>query len=87
LPRLYHLRQEDGRREVDLIVEYGVGRILGIEIKATSAPSPHDARHLGWLRGQLGDRFVGGLVLHTGPRVFALGDRIIAVPISCLWTA
>jgi hypothetical protein len=87
LPRLYHLRQEDGRREVDLIVEYGVGRILGIEIKATSAPSPHDARHLGWLRDQLGDRFVGGLVLHTGPRVFALGDRIIAAPISCLWTA
>lgn len=87
LPRLFHMRQEDGRREADLVVEYGGGRILGIEIKATSAPGPDDARHLGWLRDQLGDRFVGGLVLHTGPRQFELSDRVVAAPISSLWTS
>lgn len=87
LPRFYHLRQDDGRREVDLLVEYGAGRMLGVEVKASSAPGPPDARHLAWLRDQLGNRFVGGLVLHTGPRVVPLDERILAAPISCLWTS
>jgi hypothetical protein len=65
-PRLYHLRDQDGRREVDIIVEYGGGRVLGLEVKATSAPKPADGRHLSWLRDELGDRFIGGIVLHTG---------------------
>jgi predicted AAA+ superfamily ATPase len=85
-PRLYHLRDQDGRREVDIIVEYGGGRVLGLEVKATSAPKSDDARHLSWLRDELGDRFLGGIVLHTGARPFPLGDRILAAPISSLWS-
>lgn len=85
-PRLFHLRQEQGRHEVDLIVEYGGGRLFGFEIKATSAPGRDDARHLAWLRDALGDRFIGGAVLHTGPRAFMLEDRIVAAPIASLWT-
>lgn len=42
-------------------------------------------RHLVWLRDQLGDRFLGGVVLHIGPATFSLGDRITAAPISTLW--
>ncbi|MGO1053221.1 ATP-binding protein [Crossiella sp. CA198] len=85
-PRLYHLRQEKGQHEVDVIVEYGGGRVFAFEIKANSAPSRADARHLAWLRAELGDRFIGGAVLHTGPRAFPLGDNIIAAPISALWS-
>lgn len=84
-PRLYHLRTEKGRQEVDLVIEYGVGRVVGVEIKAKSAPTARDARHLDWLRDELGDRFVHGLVLHTGPAVYPLGERITAVPICALW--
>lgn len=84
-PRLYHLRDEHGRHEVDLVAELAGGRVVAIEIKATSAPTPADARHLVWLRDQLGDRFAGGVVLHTGPRVIALDSRISAVPIASLW--
>lgn len=84
-PRLFHLRTEAGRHEVDVIAELGGGRVIGIEIKADAAPRAHDARHLDWLAGELGDRFVGGVVLHTGPRIYSLGDRIIAAPISTLW--
>ncbi len=84
-PRLYHLHDQDGRREVDILVEYGAGRVLGLEVKATSAPKSDDARHLMWLRDELGDRFVGGIVLHSGSRLFRLGDRIVAAPISSLW--
>ncbi|MBL8944098.1 MAG: hypothetical protein JNK45_13160, partial [Myxococcales bacterium] len=50
------------------------------------APGPDAAKHLAWLRDELGDRFVAGVVLHTGPRAFALGERIIAAPICTLWS-
>lgn len=83
--RLYHMRQREGRHEVDLIAEIGGTRIVGIEIKSTAAPNTEDAKHLFWLRDQLGDRFVRGVVLHTGKRVFELGDRVQAVPIAALW--
>lgn len=84
-PRLYHLRQEQGRHEVDLLVELGGGRVIGIEVKSDSAPTSESARHLVWLRERLGDRFVAGVVLHTGPRVYRLGDQVLAAPISTLW--
>jgi hypothetical protein len=58
--------------------------VIGIEIKATAAPTSDDAKHLAWLREQIGDRFISGVVFHTGPRRYQLSDRIIAAPISTL---
>ena len=84
-PRLFHLREEQGRHEVDLLAELGGRRVVGIEVKASSAPRAEDARHLAWLRDQLGDRFTAGVVFHTGPRTFRLGERIVAAPIATLW--
>lgn len=84
-PRLFHLRQEDGRREVDLLAESGGGRIVAIEVKAGASPQAEAARHLCWLRDSLGARFLAGVVLHTGPRVYSLGDRVLAAPIAALW--
>lgn len=83
--RLYHLRTEHGRHEVDIVAELGADAIVGLEVKATAAPKREDARHLDWLREQLGARFAGGVVLHTGPRSFQLADRIVAAPICTLW--
>lgn len=84
-PRLYHLRQQQGRHEVDLVAEQAAGRVVGIEVKASAAPTIEDARHLIWLRERVGERFVAGVVLHTGPRVYRLAERILAVPICALW--
>lgn len=84
-PRLYHLRTEQGRVEIDIVAEVRGQRIIGIEVKADSAPSSQDARHLSWLRDNLDDRFIAGAVLHTGPATYLLGDRIVAAPISTLW--
>jgi hypothetical protein len=56
-----------------------------LEFKATAAPSRQDARHLIWLRDELGERFVAGAVMHTGPRVFQLAERILAVPLCAMW--
>ena len=83
--QLFHLRDQNGRREVDLMVDLGRKGIFGIEVKAAAAPAPSDAAHLSWLRDQLGKRFVGGAVLHTGPAVYELGERILAVPLCALW--
>lgn len=83
-PRLYHVRDKDARHEVDIVGEVGTG-IVGVEIKATAAPATSDAAHLRFLRDRLGDRFLGGAVLHTGPRAFVLSERIFALPICALW--
>lgn len=84
-PRFYHLRTEQGRVEIDIVAELRGQRIIGIEVKADSAPSSQDARHLSWLRDNLADRFIAGVVLHTGPTTYPLGNRIVAAPISTLW--
>ena len=84
-PRLYHLREKEGRREIDLIAEIAAADVLAIEIKATAAPDLADARHLVWLRDTLGERFLAGAVLHTGPRPFRLAERVLALPICALW--
>lgn len=83
--RLHHLRVEGGRHEIDLVVDLGRGRVFGIELKAGAAPTREDARHLMWLRDELGKQFVGGIVLHSGNAVLELGDRIAALPLSVLW--
>jgi predicted AAA+ superfamily ATPase len=82
---LYHLRSRDARHEIDLIAQLSSGNVVAIEIKASAAPKRADARHLEWLREQLGERFLAGTVLHTGPRPFQLAKRIFALPICTLW--
>ncbi len=85
-PRLFHMRDANGRREVDLVAELDNEQIIAIEVKADAAPKTGDARHLMWLRDELGDRLALGILFHTGPRVYSMGDRIVAAPISSLWS-
>ncbi|MBV9141233.1 MAG: ATP-binding protein [Pseudonocardiales bacterium] len=85
--RLYHFRDSDGA-EVDLVLEADDGRVLGIEVKATSTPRSDDFRWLARMRDRLdhaGGHFTGGLVLHTGQRRLPFGDRLLALPASDLW--
>lgn len=80
------IRSQGGRQEVDLLAELGGGRLIGIEIKAGAAPTRSDSKHLAWLRDETGDRFVAGVVVHTGPHVFELEEKIIAAPIASIWS-
>jgi len=84
-PRLYHLREEHGRHEVDVLAEVGGRDIVAFEVKADAAPGRDSSGHLAWLRDRLGDRFLAGVVFHTGPRIFKLDERIVAAPIAALW--
>ncbi|MFN8080120.1 MAG: DUF4143 domain-containing protein [Kineosporiaceae bacterium] len=78
---LFHVRTGAGEREVDFVVEVG-GTVVGIEVKLTRRPGPADAGPLAWLRDRLGERFAHGLVVHTGGDCYALGDRLVAVPLG-----
>jgi uncharacterized protein len=82
---LHHIRTAGGRNEVDLVVELDGGRVFGIEVKATAAPTAADARHLRWMRDELGPGFLGGVVFHTGPEIVRFDDDIVALPIATLW--
>ena len=84
-PRLYHLRDTNGRHEVDLVIELVDGRVIAIEIKADAAPGADAARHLIWLEESLGDRFAAGVVFHTGPRRIPYTTTIVGLPIATLW--
>lgn len=81
----FHLRDANGAREVDVVLESAAGRIVALEIKAANSATPRDARHLAWLRDQVGESFVRGLVLHTGSMTYPLGERLWAMPIASLW--
>lgn len=84
--KLGHIRTDGGRQEVDIVAEAADRRVLGIEVKAGGGGrSRHDARHLRWMRDELGERFHAGIVLHTGPAIYKLDDRIFAIPIASLW--
>ncbi|MGQ0773533.1 MAG: hypothetical protein ACT4NY_03795 [Pseudonocardiales bacterium] len=70
----------NGDHEVDLIAELDAHRLVAIEVKVTAAPQPDSARHLIWLRAQLGERFTADVVLHIEPtgRRSGLGqDRVL----------
>lgn len=70
---------------VDLILESPDGRVAGLEVKATSRPAAKDFKGLAALRDKLGKRFVGGVLLHTGPTAVPMGERISAIPLDVLW--
>jgi predicted AAA+ superfamily ATPase len=82
--RISHYRDHRGA-EVDFILETDDGRIAAIEVKATSTVTARDTRWLTQLRDRLGDRFIAGIVLHTGPTSAPFGPRIVAAPIDILW--
>lgn len=83
--RISHYRDRAGD-EIDLIVESDDGRIAGLEVKSTALVGPRDAKWLVKLRDKLGDRFIAGLILHTGATSAPFGERVSAVPIDVLWT-
>jgi len=85
-PVLHHLRAEAGRREIDLVAEIGASRVVGLELKAGSAPDQGDAKRLFWLRDQLGRAFAAGAVVHAGPGIYELGERVYAVPLCVVWS-
>ena len=83
---LYHFRERTGK-EVDFILETPQGDIAGIEVKASSTVNAKDFQHLRFLQEHLGERFRRGVVLYLGDTPVNFGERLTALPLSCLWTS
>jgi uncharacterized protein len=81
---LYHYRTRD-KVEVDAVLENRRGRVVGIEIKASSTVRSEDFRGLRHLADRLGEDFVVGLVLYTGTETLPFGPHLRAMPVSALW--
>jgi predicted AAA+ superfamily ATPase len=75
----------DGR-EVDVVLERADGSIVGLEVKSAATVVSADFRSLAYLRDKLGSRFVRGVVLYAGTRALPFGERLSALPLSCLWS-
>lgn len=82
-PRLYHFRTENGD-EVDIVLETGDGRIVGIECKANSL-ARGAAKGLKTLKELTGQKFHRGIVLYPGSHIIGIDTDIEAVPVSALW--
>jgi predicted AAA+ superfamily ATPase len=83
--RVFHYRDHD-QREVDVVLERADGDLIGLEVKARATVTSSDFRSLSYLRDKNGSRFRLGSVLYTGPLSLPFGDRLKALPISCLWS-
>jgi hypothetical protein len=80
-----HWRTHDGD-EVDLVVERGDGAVIAVEVKTEGRASGGALRGMRKLRDTLGDSFLGGVLLYTGPMSVTIEDRLHAVPADRLWT-
>ncbi len=79
-----HLRVQDGRHEVDIIVERADHRVLGIEVKLSASVEDRDVRHVHWLKAQLGDDVLDMVVITTGEQAYRRADGVAVVPATLL---
>lgn len=69
--------------EVDFVLEWK-DRIVGIEVKTSTTIGSGMSKGLITLREQAPEKFTAGVVLYAGDHFQTLGDRLLAVPLSCL---
>lgn len=81
---LYHYRTHTGQ-EVDVVLESGEGRVVGLEVKASTSLGAGDLKGLKALQEVAGSRFLRGIVLYGGSEPVAFGSNLYAWPWDALW--
>lgn len=61
------------------------GKIVRIEVKASATVKAGDFRGLKMLAEARGERFAFGAILYDSVDIVPFGERLAAVPLSCLW--
>jgi uncharacterized protein len=82
-PTFHHYRDKD-QDEVDIILEDESGNIIGLEVKAAATVMATDFKGLREVVAATGSAFKAGWVLYDGDKILPFGDRLAAVPLSCL---
>jgi predicted AAA+ superfamily ATPase len=83
-PSFYHWHTAK-REEVDVLMESRDGRLVGVEVKASSSVSSSDFKGLRALQKLVGEKFHRGILLYSGQHVLPFGEGLYAVPLSALW--
>ncbi len=83
-PHFFFWRTTSGQ-EVDIVLEETGGRMVGIEVKASSTLTGRDTRGLDALAKAAGKRWIRGVVLYTGTEIVPLAANIHAVPLPMIW--
>ena len=81
----YHFRDQQ-MHEVDIVLERDDGMIVGIEVKAAATVKSGDFAGLRTLAEACKDRFAYGVVLYDSVDLVPFADKLVAAPISCLWS-
>ncbi|HKR48170.1 MAG TPA: ATP-binding protein [Pseudonocardiaceae bacterium] len=84
-PGLAHFRTKSGD-EVDLVMEARDGTVVGVEVKSSATVRSGDFAGLRVLAEIAGHRFRRGVVLYTGTDVVSFGPKLVAAPVSLLWS-
>lgn len=71
--------------EVDFILENRLGKLTGIEVKASGSVEGKDFKGLRHLKETEPQSFQRGIVLYTGREVVAFDVDLFAVPLSMWW--
>jgi len=82
--RIHHYRTHGGE-EVDFLLEDSRGRIVAVEVKASSSLAGSDVAPITRLASELGPRFVRGVALYTGSEIVPFARNVHALPVSALW--
>lgn len=71
--------------EVDFVIEDRVGRVAGVEVKASASVQARDLTGLRKLASLAGPNFVAGILLYDGIDSLPMGEKLWAVPLCTLW--
>lgn len=83
--QIFHFRTRQ-QQEVDIVLEGADGRVVGIEVKAAGSLKTMHFKGLRALEDVAGEDFHQGIVLYTGDEIVSFGERLVAAPISTLWS-
>ena len=81
---LWHYRTQTDI-EVDFVLENRLGKLTGIEVKASASIDSADFKGLRHLQETEPQAFNRGIVLYAGREVVAFSEQLIAVPLSMWW--
>ncbi|MDQ5904728.1 MAG: uncharacterized protein QG672_2322, partial [Pseudomonadota bacterium] len=81
---LWHYRTQTDI-EVDFVLEDRLGKLTGIEVKASASVDSADFKGLRHLQETEPQTFNRGIVLYAGREVVAFSEQLIAVPLSLWW--
>jgi uncharacterized protein len=71
--------------EVDIVIERGAKKLIGVEVKASSTVTSSDFYGLRKLQEYAGERFEKGVVVYDGETSVGFGDSLYAIPIRSIW--